>query len=188
MSGVKLRLAGALAAAVLLCGLSLAASGDTVPEPSDYRMEEYKSPVPASLKGARVVSTGEAAQLWRDKGALFFDVMPRLPKPDNLPAGTVWRDKVRMNIPGSIWLPNVGYGALPVETAAYFRAALALHTGGDPARPVLIYCMTDCWMSWNAAKRAAEWGYTAVLWYPLGADGWQASNLPLVEATPYQLQ
>ncbi len=33
-------------------------------------------------------------------------------------------------------------------------------------------------MSWNAAKRAAAFGYRAVHWYPDGADGWQAAGLP----------
>ena len=37
-------------------------------------------------------------------------MLPRPPKPNNLPAGTVWRDKPRLNIPGSIWLPDTGYG------------------------------------------------------------------------------
>ena len=40
-------------------------------------------------------------------------------------------------------------------------------------------------MSWNAAKRAIEWGYASVLWYPLGADGWEADGRALTEATPH---
>jgi rhodanese-related sulfurtransferase len=39
-------------------------------------------------------------------------------------------------------------------------------------------------MSWNAAKRAVSWGYTDVLWYPDGTDGWQEAGLPLAEARP----
>jgi PQQ-dependent catabolism-associated CXXCW motif protein len=45
--------------------------------------------------------------------------------------------------------------------------------------------MTDCWMSWNAAKRAVEWGYSSVIWYPAGADGWEDAKLPLEEHRPY---
>jgi hypothetical protein len=60
-------------------------------------------------------------------------VARRLPKPDKLPAGTIWRDKPRSNIPGSIWLPNTGYGALSIETEAYFEGALLRETGGDKA-------------------------------------------------------
>ena len=65
--------------------------------------------------------------------------MPDTPKPKNLPKGTIWRDKVRTDIPGSIWLANVGYGALPPETEAYFRAALEAHGGKDATVSVLLH-------------------------------------------------
>ena len=154
-------------------------------EPLSYRMEDYRAPVPATLQSAMVVTTDEAAALLKEKRALFFDVMPHTPKPAKLPAGTIWREKVRNNIPGSVWLPNVGYGALSGETEGYFRNALETLTGGDKTRMVLFYCMTDCWMSWNAAKRAVEWGYRAVIWYPSGADGWESAGRALAEAKPY---
>lgn len=158
-----------------------------VDEPPGYRMDEYKAPVPDTLQGAKVVTTEEAEALWRKKGALFIDVMPETPKPANLPAGTIWRDKVRKDIPGSIWLANVGYGAIPGETADYFRQGLASATASDKSRPILFYCMTNCWMSWNAAKRAIEWGYSSVIWYPSGADGWESAKLPLEEKRPYAI-
>ena len=186
MSGTaKHRILAALLAAVLFHASALA--GETVAEPSGYRMEEYRAPVPGTLQGARVVTTQEAAALLKEKRAVFFDVMPHTPKPAKLPAGTIWREKVRNNIPGSVWLPNVGYGALSPETADYFRAAIETLTGGDKKRVVLFYCMTDCWMSWNAAKRAVEWGYGSVVWYPSGADGWEKGGHALSEGKPYEL-
>ena len=51
-------------------------------------------------------------------------------------------------------------------------------------RPVVFYCLADCWMSWNATKRAARWGYTQLYWYRDGTDGWEAAALPTEEATP----
>jgi PQQ-dependent catabolism-associated CXXCW motif protein len=51
-------------------------------------------------------------------------------------------------------------------------------TDGDRDRAVVIYCLADCWMSWNAAKRAAEWGWRAVHWYRDGMDGWEFAGLP----------
>ena len=158
-----------------------------VEEPAGYRTDEYKAPVPETLKGAKVVDTKEAEALWRGKKAVFFDVMPNTPKPANLPAGTIWRDKVREDIPGSIWLANVGYGAISDETTSYFRAGLEAGTDSDKSKPILFYCMTDCWMSWNAAKRAIEWGYSSVIWYPQGADGWESANLPLDENKPHTI-
>ena len=159
-------------------------AGD-VAEPAGYRMDEYRAPVPQTLKGAKVVTTAEAEALWRQKKTVFFDVMPNTPRPANLPAGTIWRDKVRKDIPGSTWLANVGYGAISQETASYFRQGLAARAGTDKSQAILFYCMTDCWMSWNAAKRAVEWGYGSVIWYPFGADGWERANLPLEEKKPY---
>jgi PQQ-dependent catabolism-associated CXXCW motif protein len=172
-----------LAASII--GLAQPALAGTVQEPAGYRMDDYRAPVPDKLHGARVVATAEAEELWRKKKAVFLDVMPFTPKPANLPAGTIWRDKVRNDIPGSLWLANVGYGALSPETEAYFRQALEKVTGNDKSRPILFYCMTGCWMSWNAAKRAVEWGYSSVIWYPLGADGWEKKGLPLKENKPY---
>lgn len=156
-----------------------------VEEPDGYRMEEYRGPVPQTLQGARVASTADAEALWRSGKAVFLDVMPHTPKPADLPAGTIWRESVRKDIPGSLWLVNVGYGALSAETTAYFRDALARVSQGTKDKPLLFYCMTDCWMSWNAARRAVEWGYSSVLWYPLGADGWKEAGLPLKESRPY---
>jgi len=175
-----------LAALIFLSAVSMAVA-EGVPEPTGYRLDEYRAPVPATLAGAHVVTTPEAESLWRNKGAVFFDVMPQAPKPDNLPKGTVWRDKPRDDIPGSIWLANVGYGQINAETETYFRAGMEKSGVADKNRPILFYCMTNCWMSWNAAKRAVEWGYAAVYWYPDGADGWAKAGLPLEGKTPYQV-
>jgi PQQ-dependent catabolism-associated CXXCW motif protein len=172
-------------AALAFFVMSVAAHAGDVSEPAGYRMDDYRAPVPATLQGAKVISTAEAEVLWTQKAALFLDTMPRLPKPKDLPAGTIWRDKPRHNIPGSIWLANVGYGALTPEMETYFRDGLKSNTGGDLSRKIVFYCMTDCWMSWNAAKRALSWGYSNVLWYPAGADGWKADGLPLSEAKPF---
>lgn len=182
---MRMRMASLLAVAIVACA-GPARSGD-VKEPAGYRMDEYRAPVPDTLQGAKVVGTKEAEALWREKRAVFIDVMPNTPKPANLPAGTIWKDKVREGIPGSIWLANVGYGAISGETADYFRKGLEASTASDKSRPILFYCMTNCWMSWNAAKRAVEWGYSSVIWYPLGADGWESAKLPLEKNRPYTI-
>lgn len=164
--------------------LPLAAWAQTVPEPSDFRTEDYRNPVPATLAGATVIGPDEAHELWQSGMAAFIDVLPQPPKPANLPAGTIWRDKPRNTIPGAIWLPNVGYGAIAEVTAEYFRTGLEKVTQGDPTHPVVIFCLEDCWMSWNAAKRAIAWGYTQVYWLPEGTDGWQLWDYPLEVVKP----
>ncbi len=168
----------------VLAGAAGARAGESVPEPSTYRMEDYRAPVPATLAGARVLSTDEAEAIWRAHGAVFIDVLPHAPKPANLPAGTVWRERPRQNIPGSIWLPDTGYGALAPSTEDYLRRGLARASGGDKAKLLVIYCQADCWMSWNAARRALALGYTNVAWYPEGTDGWENALLPLAPSQP----
>ena len=69
------------------------------------------------------------------------------------------------DIPGSLWLPDVGRGALSPELEGYFRDHLEAATARRHDMPVVFYCLADCWMSWNAAKRAASWSYTQVYWY-----------------------
>lgn len=173
-----------------LLSVTLAAplAAGSAPEPAEYRTENYRADVPATIKGATVVSTEEAIALWQEKAAVFIDVLPHDEKPRNLPEGTIWREKVRENIPGSVWLANVGYGVLNKETETYFRKALKALLGDDKDRKVLFYCLENCWMSWNAAKRAVEWGYRSVFWYPFGTDGWIAAKQPTEKSVPLQIE
>jgi PQQ-dependent catabolism-associated CXXCW motif protein len=167
----------------LLAAAGGAASAE-VPEPDGYRLENYRSPTPATLRGAKVIGTDEAETIWRGHSASFVDVLPRPPRPRDLPAGTLWRDKPRANIPGSIWLPDTGYGELAPSMAEYFSRGLEKATSGDRGRMLVLYCLADCWMSWNAAKRALALGYSNVVWYPEGTDGWFGALLPLQDSTP----
>ena len=174
-------LAGLLLAA---CAVAAAHAQDHVPEPAGYRTENYRAPVPATLLGARVLTTAEAEAIWRAGSGVFVDVMPRAPKPANLPAGTIWRDKPRHNIPGGIWLPDTGYGRLAAVTENYFRRGIAGAAAGNDAALLVVYCQADCWMSWNAAKRVLSYGYPNVAWYPDGTDGWERADLPTAESHP----
>ncbi|SPH24908.1 hypothetical protein DEA8626_03942 [Defluviimonas aquaemixtae] len=154
------------------------------PEPEGFREDAYRAPVPSTLAGGTVVSSEEAHALWSARGAAFIDVLPRAPKPDKLPEGTIWHEKPRLSIPGALWLPNVGYGQIAELTDAYFRAGLSKATDGDRSNPILIFCLDECWMSWNAAKRALQYGYSTVYWYPEGTDGWEFMDYPLEELSP----
>ncbi|MDB5619375.1 PQQ-dependent catabolism-associated CXXCW motif protein [Tardiphaga sp.] len=157
---------------------------DVVAEPPGYRMENYRAPVPATLRGAQVLTTAQAEARWRSGAAAFIDVLPRPPKPTNLPAGTVWREAPRPHIPGSLWLPDTGYGELAEVTEDYLKRGLQRASGGDKARLLVFYCQANCWMSWNAAKRALTYDYTNVAWYSEGTDGWRQADLPMVDAKP----
>ncbi len=174
-----------------LAGLSLVFAWSPVhaeeaspPEPQSYRMQDYRAPTPATLSGARGLTTAEAAELWRSGSAVFIDVLPQAPRPANLPEGTLWRDKPRSDIPGSIWLPDTGYGALNPAMEEYLRINLDRAAGADRSKTLVFYCLKDCWMSWNAAKRALDLGYPRIAWYPDGTDGWMAAGLPVEPIKP----
>ena len=182
-NGSILRWALAGVLGVALMASFAARAGDAPSEPDSYRQSDYRAPTPATLKGARVLTTEAAAAMWRGGDAAFIDVLPQAPRPKNLPADVVWREKPRADIPGSLWLPDTGYGELAPVMLDYFRRGLDKALGGLK-RPLVFYCLKDCWMSWNAAKRALALGYADVAWYPEGSDGWSAAGLPLEKRAP----
>ncbi|MGI9464331.1 MAG: PQQ-dependent catabolism-associated CXXCW motif protein, partial [Aestuariivirgaceae bacterium] len=77
-----------------------------------------------------------------------------------------------------------GYGRLHPDADRWFRGRLMLLTAGNKHKPLLFYCLMDCWMSWNAAKRALEYGYQRVIWFPEGTDGWGFEDYPLKARYP----
>lgn len=170
----------------LLGAIALIGLGAAPPpaEPDTYRMRDYKGPTPLTLDGTPALSTEQAAQLWRSGTAIFVDTLARAPKPAGLPPGTIWHPEPREDIPGSIWLADTGYGALPNVMESYFTNALREATGGDRNKPLVFYCRAECWMSWNAARRASALGYSDVRWYRDGTDGWAAAHLPLEPREP----
>ncbi len=155
--------------------------GSVVIEPDGYRMAEFRAPVPATLEGAEVLTTTALAALIEAERPVLVDVMPAPRKPADT---GLWIPPKRDNIPGSRWLANTGYGELSGEFSDYFERGLAELTAGDPDRRLVFYCEANCWMSWNAAKRALALGYGNVAWYPDGTDGWKAAGLPLERAEP----
>ena len=177
-------LVGIAAFATILSAGGAVAQQAAVPEPAGYRQDDYRAPTPATIAGGTAVTTAELQALLPEGDVLLVDVLPRQKRPDNLPASTLWLPKPRQNIPGSVWLPEVGRGALSPEVERYFRDNLERLTAGDRARPIVIYCLADCWMSWNAAKRAIELGYSRVYWYRDGTDGWTAAGLPTALSEP----
>ena len=154
------------------------------PEPEGYRMDDYRAPTPATVVGGVVLDTDAARQLWESGAAVWIDVLPAPRRPANLPQSAVWMPLPHRDIPGSLWLPDVGRGALNPELEGYFRDHLATATKLRKDAAVVFYCLADCWMSWNATKRAASWGYAQIYWYRDGTDGWDAARFPMQNAEP----
>ncbi len=176
------RAARRLALGLVLIG-EIGARAQTL-EPEGYRLDDYRAPTPETVPGGVVIDTEAAYQLWQAGGAIWVDVLPAPRRPENLPPQALWMPVPRRNIPGSLWLPDVGRGALNPELEAYFRTHLEDATDGVHNRQIVFYCLAECWMSWNATKRAAAWGYTNLYWYRDGIDAWEAARLPTADAEP----
>jgi PQQ-dependent catabolism-associated CXXCW motif protein len=146
----------------------------------EYRMGDYRAPVPLELEGATTLDTDEARALLAGENVVLLDVLPAPRRDDGL-----WLiPKPRLSLPGAVWLANTGYGDLSPAMRAWFAGQLEQLSGGDRTRPLMFFCVIDCWMSWNAARRALSLGYRRVYWYPDGADGWEFAGLPLERVEP----
>jgi PQQ-dependent catabolism-associated CXXCW motif protein len=175
----RLVLTGRIAAAcaALLClAAAPADSPVNVPEPDGLYAGPPKGYTPPTLKGAQVVDADALAKLMAgpDKPVLI-DVAAPDRKPSNFPEGRLWLP-VHPSIPGAVWMPEAGAEPLAPAREAQFYARVAELTGGDRARPVVVFCHVECWGSWNAAKRLVRKGYTGVRWFPEGVEGWQEKH------------
>jgi PQQ-dependent catabolism-associated CXXCW motif protein len=178
------RAVGALLAVALLTAPAAAA----VPIPDGYRLDHYRAPTPDRVPGGVTLDTAGVLALLERERPVLVDTTPVLRTGETDFSGEWLVTKERRNLPGSLWLPNIGYGSLDATMERYFRRNLERATGGDRARPVLFYCYLDCWMSWNAARRAAAWGWRRIYWYPEGTDGWAAAGRPLAKGEPVPLE
>ena len=143
-----------------------------VEQPDGYRMELYHGEVPAELDGASTITAVEVKRLQESAEAVVVDVIPEYRRPNVLPENQIWLPVDHKGVPGAIWLPDTGYGVLSDITEKYFKHHLNVATNGNKNHAVVFYCRPDCWMSWNAAKRALSYGYANVYWFHNGIDDW----------------
>jgi PQQ-dependent catabolism-associated CXXCW motif protein len=117
-------------------------------------------PTPASIPGGQVITTKGLIELVKGQqgGALLFDV---LGGPET--------------IPGALSaVPASQAGSFSDQTQQEFGGFLKQMTQGNQQTPLVFYCQsTQCWMSYNAALRAINMGYTNVLWYRGGIEAWK---------------
>jgi PQQ-dependent catabolism-associated CXXCW motif protein len=154
------------------------------PEPDAYRLDHYRDAVPVTLRGGRVLDTQALVRFIATDHPILVDVLPAPVPPADLRPGLPRMPVPQLGLPGSIWLPEVGRGALSPAMESWFRDRLRAATGHMLDRPLVFYCLSRCWMSWNAARRALTYGYRNVVWYPDGADGWQAAGLKVTAMQP----
>ncbi len=148
-----------------------------------YRTARYRAPVPAPPSGVVRISLPEAARLRPDRDALFIDVLPA--EGGHRDQDGRWRLAVRpLTIPGAHWFPEAGRGEPDLVILAGFARGVARLSNRRRDRPIIVFCLSDCWMSWNAARRLHALGYRDVRWLAEGTDGWRDLGLPIEEAVP----
>ncbi|MEQ8824512.1 MAG: rhodanese-like domain-containing protein [Filomicrobium sp.] len=159
-------------------------TGSNFDPTTGYRIKHYRAVLPDSVPGGATIDTEQVEKLFKAGNTIFLDVMPSTGAGFSPKTGK-WRlTKKRENIPGSTWLPDVGRGKLQPALQHYFEDNLRELTGGNKSKQILIYCQSDCWMAWNAVRRASELGYQNIYWYPHGTDAWKDWDNPTVPATP----
>ncbi len=159
--------------------LALLAGTAAAPEPDTFRLDNYNAPVPDTLRGATVLHTKELIAFIAAKHPVLIDVLPAPHRPEGMAPTSPWLPLPHRDIPHSFWLPDTGRGDISPALQATFEARLKSLTAANPDRALVFYCRANCWMSWNAAKRAVQLGYHNVIWYPDGVEGWQNAGQPL---------
>jgi len=171
----------------LLPALLLLASPGWAQEPlfnaGGYRIAHYRAPTRRPPEGVTRIAPAAAGQLRPNRDALFIDVLPA--EGGHREADGRWRlAKARESIAGAHWFPESGRGELDPAVAAGFARGIARLTKGRRSMPLVVFCLADCWMSWNAAKRLRAMGYVRVWWLAEGTDGWRDLGEPLSPAIP----
>lgn len=169
---------------LMLATISVAFAGEAAlpPEPAGYWTGPMNGKVPATITGGKVIGTQELADMIRQDDPVLVDVVPAPRQPSG--QTTPWLPVPHRDIPRSVWIPGVGSGVISQAMSDHFRARLAELTGHDREKLIVIYCRSDCWASWNAAKRTIEEGYRRVSWYPDGVEAWQGAGFPTEIAAP----
>ena len=123
------------------------------------------APTPSSIPGGQLITTRGLVDLVQGKRAPYF-LFDVLGGPEILPGA----------IP-SMWMAQPGSFNDPMQQQ--FSQVMQQGTQGRKDTVLVFYCLSNnCWMSYNAALRAINAGYTNVLWYRGGIEAWKAAGLP----------
>lgn len=168
-----------------VASVSMCFADEAVFDPdTGYRIARYRTPTPESVPGGTRIMAADVAELVKANRAVLIDVMPSEGGRANPKTGQWYLPKAHSNIAGSTWLADVGQGVLTSDQSKYFSDNLAKLTQGNRSRAIIFYCKADCWMSWNAVRRAAALGYQNIYWLSEGTDGWTDWGGTLIDAKP----
>ena len=147
------------------------------------RISRQRAPTPEDVPGANRVTAAEVRAMART-GAVLLDVGAAVQSRYDELDGTWLIREQHETLPGAVWLPEVGRGTLSPEMQTYLETNVAWLTDDDPVRQIVVFCIADCWMSWNATQRLTGLGYQYVHWFAEGIDGWLDAGWQLAPVDP----
>lgn len=149
-----------------------------------FRIAKQRSPTPDNVPApVRKIDTEQARDLIFN-GAVAIDVFGAIQSRYDELDGTWLVSKTHLSLPGAIWLPEVGRGTLTDDMQRFLASNMLKVTKNNKEIAIVVFCVADCWMSWNASQRISKLGYSSVYWYRHGTDGWQDKGFPLEPAEP----
>jgi PQQ-dependent catabolism-associated CXXCW motif protein len=149
-----------------------------------YRVASYRGVVPAPPPGVERLDDAGAERAYTAGRALFLDFTPAAGAVRDPDSGAYRVAEPHDTIPGAHWFPEAGRGPMNPEIDRWLSEGLTRLTHGSHRRPIVAFCLADCWMSWNASWKIRRLGYRNVAWYANGIDGWRELGRPLSPATP----
>jgi PQQ-dependent catabolism-associated CXXCW motif protein len=140
-----------------------------VPATRQLHNGEMHGPTPNSIPGGQVVTTKGLVELVQKHPVPFVLI-------DALGSGEMLPDAVP-----AAWASKAG--SFSDQTQQQLVQLLQQQTKGNKDEVLVFYCLSrECWMSYNAALRAINAGYTNVLWYRGGIEAWKQAGLPTAES------
>ena len=180
----KAQMALILAACFIVSPPEIFAGNSDFDLETGLRIHHYTERVPDHVPGGRVVDTQGIKRLIDTADVVLIDVLSISGVRYDEIDGSWTGYEPRYNLPESLWLPNVGYGRPSEDMLNYFIDTVRNAVLGDLSRPILIYCVSDCWMGWNAVQHLARAGFSNVYWAPRGTDGWTEAGYEVVLTKP----
>lgn len=145
-----------------------------VPASPQLHTGAFHGPTPNQIPGGQVITTKGLVPLLQGAGGMRPVVL------DVLGSG--------VQLPNAISAAFASQsGTFRDQTQQQFAQLLKQATRGNLSVPIVLYCQgIQCWMSYNAALRAINLGYTNVLWYRGGLEAWQQLGMPVVSQQQQQ--
>lgn len=150
-----------------------------------YRIAAYRGIVPGPPPGVERIGAAAVARLVDAGRATLIDVVPAEGGVRGVDG--VWRlAREERGIPGAAWFPEAGRGRPHPAIERWFLSGVRSLQARRPRQPLIVFCLADCWMSWNAALRLRRAGFRNVRWFAEGADGWRDLGRMLEPMTPFR--